>query len=41
MLHTVARGGSLVEKPQDAEITFGLRGEVTPYDLDVIMTEYL
>lgn len=39
-LHAQARG-TLVDNKKDADIVFGLDGDVTPYDTDIILSEYL
>lgn len=40
MLHTLARG-ELVEDKEEADIIFSLSEGITPYDVDIIMGEYL
>ena len=40
MLHTLARG-ELVEDKEEADVIFSLTEGITPYDVDVIMGEYL
>lgn len=40
MLHTIARG-ELVEDKEQADIIFSLTEGITPYDVDIIMGEYI
>ena len=39
-LHALARG-NIVETKEESDIVFGWEGDVTPYDISVINSEYL
>jgi hypothetical protein len=40
-MHVAGRGGTLVDRPDDAETVFALDRGVTPFDIDAIASEYL
>lgn len=40
MLHASSRG-TLVDNKEDADIIFDVDGDVTPFDFDIIISEYL
>ncbi len=40
LLHTLARG-EIVENPKEADCIFAFNGNVTPYNIEVIISDYL